>query len=50
MKTAKTKTETPPPPTMGLPLKRPPMFLCYHCGYRTLSKGEFTDHHQKAHP
>jgi len=51
-----TKTKTPtkpvlePRPTLGMPLKRPPMLLCYTCGYRTLSKAEFLDHHQKAHP
>jgi hypothetical protein len=50
MKAAKTKPAPPGRPTLGLPLKRPPMFLCYLCGYRTVSKGEFTDHHQKAHP
>ena len=39
-----------PRPTLGLPIKRPRPFLCFSCGYRTLSKEEFVDHHQKAHP
>ena len=52
MKAAKTKTETPPPPrlTLGLPVKRPPQFLCYLCGYHTLVKADFVTHHQEAHP
>ena len=38
------------PLPLGLPVKRPRPFLCMTCGYRTLVRDEFVDHHQKAHP
>jgi len=40
----------PPKTVVNLPHRKPPMFLCYTCGFRTLMRDEFIDHTRTAHP
>ncbi len=39
-----------PPIIPGFAARRPPSFLCYTCGFRTLDRHEFVTHSAEAHP
>ncbi len=48
----KPKEKPVPAPALmpGFAKRRPPSFLCFTCGYRTIDRDAFTKHHAEAHP